>query len=51
MDWCAEQFSHLNPRPAIIFCTAYDQHALEAFKFQAQGYFLSLLTSRFTAGV
>ena len=37
---CAEQLSHLNPRPAIIFCTAYDQHALEAFKFQAQGYLL-----------
>ena len=34
---CAEQISHLHPRPAIIFCTAYDQHALEAFKFQAQG--------------
>lgn len=37
---CAEQLRHLNPRPAIIFCTAYDQHALEAFKFQAQGYLL-----------
>ena len=37
---CAEQISHLHPRPAIIFCTAYDQHALEAFKFQAQGYLL-----------
>ena len=37
---CAEQISHFNPRPAIIFCTAYDQHALEAFKFQAQGYLL-----------
>jgi two-component system response regulator AlgR len=36
---CAEQFSHLNPRPAIVFCTAYDQHALEAFKSQAQAYF------------
>ena len=31
---CAEQLSHLNLRPAIIFCTAYDQHALDAFKFQ-----------------
>ena len=37
---CAEQLSHMQPRPAIIFCTAYDQHALEAFKFQAQGYLL-----------
>ncbi len=39
---CAEQLSRLNPRPAIIFCTAYDQHALEAFKFQAQGYLLKM---------
>ena len=37
---CAEQLNQFNPRPAIIFCTAYDQHALEAFKFQAQGYLL-----------
>lgn len=37
---CAEQLRHLDPRPAVIFCTAYDQHALEAFKFQAQGYLL-----------
>ncbi|MDQ9037882.1 LytTR family DNA-binding domain-containing protein [Acinetobacter seifertii] len=37
---CAEQLSQLNPRPAIVFCTAYDQHALEAFKSQAQAYLL-----------
>ena len=37
---CAEQLSQISPRPAIIFCTAYDQHALEAFQFQAQGYLL-----------
>lgn len=37
---CAEQLSQLNPRPAIVFCTAYDQHALEAFKSQAQVYLL-----------
>lgn len=37
---CAEQLSQLNPRPAIVFCTAYDQHALEAFKAQAQAYLL-----------
>lgn len=37
---CAEQISQLNPRPAIVFCTAYDQHALEAFKSQAQAYLL-----------
>lgn len=37
---CAEQLSQLNPRPAIVFCTAYDQHALEAIKSQAQAYLL-----------
>jgi len=37
---CAEQLSQFNPRPAIVFCTAYDQHALEAFKSQAQAYLL-----------
>ncbi len=37
---CAEQLSQLNPRPAIVFCTAYDQHALEAFKSHAQAYLL-----------
>ena len=37
---CAEQLSQLSPRPAIVFCTAYDQHALEAFKSQAQAYLL-----------
>lgn len=26
--------------PAIIFCTAYDEHALEAFRVQAQAYLL-----------
>ena len=37
---CAEQLSQLNPRPAIVFCSTYDQHALEAFKAQAQAYLL-----------
>ena len=37
---CAEQISHLHPSSSYYFCTAYDQHALEAFKFQAQGYLL-----------
>ena len=37
---CAEQLSQLNPRPAVVFCTAYDQHAIEAFKSQAQAYLL-----------
>lgn len=26
--------------PAIVFCTAYDRHALEAFKSHAEGYLL-----------
>lgn len=42
---CAEQLSQLEPRPAIIFCTAYDQHALDAFKFQAQGYLLKPISA------
>ena len=36
---CAEQISHLSPRPAIIFV----RHMINthsAFKFQAQGYLL-----------
>lgn len=28
------------PRPAIIFCTAYDQHAIEAFELNAVDYLL-----------
>lgn len=37
---CAEQLSLMDPMPAIIFCTAYDDHALDAFKSKAQGYLL-----------
>lgn len=37
---CAEQLSLIDPMPAIIFCTAYDDHALDAFKSKAQGYLL-----------
>lgn len=29
-----------SPRPAIIFCTAYDQHAIEAFELNAVDYLL-----------
>jgi two-component system, LytTR family, response regulator AlgR len=36
---CAEYLRELDPMPAIIFCTAYDQHALNAFKM-ADGYLL-----------
>lgn len=37
---CARQLSVLPFKPAIIFCTAYDQHALAAFQAQAQAYLL-----------
>lgn len=37
---CAQQLSQLEPMPAIVFCTAYDDYALEAFKSQADGYLL-----------
>src|SRR5690606_40548017 len=38
-----EAASHLqrcHPVPAIIFCTAYDEHALDAFKVHALDYLL-----------
>ena len=37
---CAQYLRALNPMPAIVFCTAYDQHALDAFKTHADGYLL-----------
>ncbi|PVZ87711.1 DNA-binding response regulator [Serratia sp. S1B] len=37
---CARQLANLEIKPAIIFCTAYDQHALQAFQSQAQAYLL-----------
>ena len=36
---CAEYLRELDPMPAIIFCTAYDEHALAAFHM-ADGYLL-----------
>jgi two-component system response regulator AlgR len=36
---CAEHLREFDPMPAIIFCTAYDEHALEAFQM-ADGYLL-----------
>lgn len=32
------------PRPAIIFCTAFDQHAVDAFELQAVDYLLKPVT-------
>lgn len=37
---CAQYLRQLDPMPAIVFCTAYDQHALDAFKSNAEGYLL-----------
>lgn len=37
---CARQLAELDAPPAIIFCTAFDEHALEAFSVQAAGYVL-----------
>ena len=37
---CAKLLRELDPMPAIIFCTAYDHHALDAFKSNAEGYLL-----------
>lgn len=36
----ARQIQQQEQPPAIIFCTAYDEHALEAFQVQAQSYLL-----------
>ena len=36
----AEKLSGLAPSPAIIFCTAYDEYAISAFKYNAIGYLL-----------
>lgn len=36
----ARHLAALEAPPAVIFCTAYDEHALEAFDIQAVGYLL-----------
>lgn len=37
---CAKYLRDLGLMPAIVFCTAYDEYALNAFKSQADGYLL-----------
>jgi two-component system, LytTR family, response regulator AlgR len=37
---CAKALRELEDMPAIVFCTAYDDHALEAFQSNADGYLL-----------
>jgi len=36
----ARHFLELNDPPAVIFCTAYEEHAIQAFDLQAVGYLL-----------
>jgi len=36
----ARHFAELDEPPAVIFCTAYEEHAVEAFNLQAVGYLL-----------
>ena len=36
----ARHLSELDEPPAVIFCTAYEEHAIEAFDLQAVGYLL-----------
>ena len=36
----AHYLRQLEPMPALVFCTAYDEHALDAFKSHAEGYLL-----------
>jgi two-component system response regulator AlgR len=36
----ARHFAELDEPPAVIFCTAYEEHAIEAFNLQAVGYLL-----------
>lgn len=37
---CAQHLTDIDPMPAVVFCTAYDEHALNAFQSQAKGYLL-----------
>ena len=37
---CAQHLADFNPMPAIVFCTAFDEHALQAIQSQAKGYLL-----------
>lgn len=46
----AAHLQHCHPLPAIIFCTAYDEHALDAFKVHALDYLLKPVSREALAG-
>ncbi|SPL71888.1 LytR/AlgR family response regulator transcription factor [Acinetobacter stercoris] len=37
---CAKILSNMNPMPAVVFCTAFHDHALEAIQSKVNGYLL-----------
>ena len=41
----ARRLTMLEPRPAVIFCTAYDEHALSAFDAAAVDYLVKPVTA------
>ena len=41
----ARALANLQPRPAVVFCTAYDAHALSAFEAQALDYLVKPVRS------
>ena len=41
----ARHLAQLDPKPAVVFCTAYDQHALSAFDAQAVDYLVKPVRS------
>ena len=46
----ARQLARLQPRPAVVFCTAYDAHALSAFEAEAIDYLLKPIRAERLAG-
>ena len=42
----ARHLAAFDPRPAVVFCTAYDEHALSAFEAAAIDYLMKPLSAR-----